>query len=95
MSVSSRSSDRDETELISDDTDSPLLYDILVYREWPPQPDPKTSESSLNGDSAVPATEGWRSKLSSWVKWSGKVVKSFLLWPNDKRKELNQAICFD
>ena len=88
MSVSSRSSDRDETELISDDSDSPLLYDILVYREWPPQPDPKTSESSSNGDSAVPASEGWRSKLSSWVKWSGNVAKSFLWLPNI------YAVCF-
>jgi hypothetical protein len=70
MSVSSRSSVEDEAEVL-DDSDSPLLYDILVYREWSPQPDTKTSEVNQNGDSA--SNEGWKDRVSSWMRWSGNI----------------------
>ena len=69
MSVGSRSSAEDELEA-SDET---LLYDILVYREWPPQPDTKSSEVNQAGDEN--SNEGWKERVYSWVKWPGKIVK--------------------
>ena len=35
----SETPDRDDESDVVDDSDSTLLYDILVYREWPPNPD--------------------------------------------------------
>ncbi len=76
MSESSRSSNRDETEVHEDDSDLTLLYDILVYREWPPQADSKlllSTEVTQNGggEPALPSSEGWKDRVFSWVKWTG------------------------
>ena len=76
MSDSSRSSNQDENKVQEDDSDSTLLYDILVYREWPPQPDSKlllsSSEVPQNGgEPALPSNDGWKDRVFSWVKWTG------------------------
>ncbi len=70
MSVSSRSSVQDDND-VTDDVESTLLYNILVYREWPPTPESKTSETPQNSESAASSTEGWKDRISSWVKLSG------------------------
>jgi hypothetical protein len=72
MSESSSSSVRDRDDV--DDADATLLYDVLVYHEWPSTSAsaPEPQANAENGDPIPAAAGGWKDKLSSWVKWSSK-----------------------
>jgi len=79
----SETPDRDDESDVVDDSDSTLLYDILVYREWPPNPDSafdtKASDTLQSLDLGQTSTESWRDRISSWVKWSGQIGKKLFV----------------
>ena len=80
MSDSSRSSVQGDADDV--DVDATLLYDILVYREWPPISESKNPDAAAAGPDAQPdSAEGWKDRVSSWVKWSSKIdcLPNFLL----------------
>jgi len=64
--------ENDMDEDVLEDSEDALLYDVLVHKEWPFQPEiesqqPAADQTSSNCDN------GWKDWFTSWFFWPGKL----------------------